>query len=613
MVNIQEKLDSILMAVEKPARYQGNEWNSHKKDLTGAHLIVALAFPDVYEVGMSHLGLRILYGLLNQQEGVAAERVYAPWPDMEDKMRQEGLPLFTLESLLPLGQVDILGFTLQYQLSYTNILNMLDLGNVPLQSADRNREDPLVIAGGPDVFNPEPLSPFIDLFVLGEGEEVILEIVQAYRLWKGQEGCSRKDLLRRAAGIPGVYVPSLYQDYYDNQGNFLETIPLEKDVPPVVEKRVVANLEEAFFPVEWIVPYLAIIHDRIVLEIFRGCTQGCRFCQAGMQGRPVRERSPEKIRELACQSIDLTGYEEISLASLSSSDYSSIEFLLESIQEILEQKGVRVTLPSLRLDSFSVQLARGIQKKKKSSLTFAPEAGSQRLRDVINKKVREEDLQETLKEAFREGWNQVKLYFIIGLPTEEWEDMEAIVSLARRVEVLFKRVVPDKKRWDRFKVTVSTSTFVPKAHTPFQWEPQVPLEEILQKQKFLKEKIRGRHLVYNWHQPGSSLLEAALSRGDRRTAWAVYQAWKLGCRFDGWSDHFDLSRWREAFQEAGLSLEYYANRELSPGENLPWGHLSCGVTPGFLKEQRELSREGAITPDCREGPCARCGACRKGV
>ena len=610
MQSIREKVMNILLEVEKPARYIGNEWNTVKKDLARVDIKVALAFPEVYDLGMSHLGFKILYGLLNQQEDIAAERVYAPWFDMEAKMRDQGISLFSLESFLSVKDFDFLGFTFQYELTYTNILNMLDLGGIPLNSEDRYSEDPFVIAGGPSAFNPEPMAEFIDFYVLGDGEEVILEIMDKYREWKGQEDKSRKSFLKMVAELPGVYVPSFYQDYYDTGGNFEKLAPLDAGTSQVIKKRMVPSLDEVFYPVKsWIVPYLDIVHDRVMLEIFRGCTRGCRFCQAGILYRPVRERSPEKLKELACQIIDETGYEEISLTSLSSSDYSNIQPLIRELQSALKDKGVRVTLPSLRVDSFSVQLAKIIQKLKKSSLTFAPEAGTQRLRDVINKNVSEENLMSTAGEAFREGWNHIKLYFMIGLPTETDEDLEGIVNTVKKIVGQFKNTVVEKERKGRLKITISTSTFVPKPHTPFQWEPQISLEEMKRKQRYLRDKLRGRNMTYNWHNPEASFLEAVISRGDRRLSKVIYKAWEKGCRFDGWDNYLRFDRWQEAFKNVGLEPESYANRKVSLEANLPWDHINTGVSKKFLTKQYKLSLEGKTTSDCRDQCCLGCGVC----
>lgn len=609
MKSLREKVMKILPEVEKPARYTGGEWNTVSKDLSQVKIKFALAFPEVYEVGMSHLGSRILYGLLNEIEDTAVERVYAPWPDMEEKMRSFGIPLFSLESFQPVKDFDFLGFTFQYELTFTNILNMLDLAGIPLKSEERKTGDPFVIAGGPSAFNPETMSLFIDFFVLGDGEEVILEIMQTYREWLS-EGCSdRESFLKKAASIQGVYVPSFYRDFYNEQGEFIKLEPVIQEVPPVVKKRLVKNLNQAYYPKSWIVPYLKIVHDRVMLEIFRGCTRGCRFCQAGILYRPVRERTPEKLKKLAGEIIDRTGYEEISLTSLSSADYSNIQSLILTLQEHFEQEGINISLPSLRVDSFSVGLAKKFKRQKKSGLTFAPEAGTQRLRDVINKNISDEDLFTAVKEAFQAGWNQIKLYFMIGLPTERDEDLDGIINLAYRVLEIFKEAVEDKKRRNRLKVTVSASTFVPKPHTPFQWEPQISLEEIKRKQNYLRERLRGKNLTFDWHEPRASFLEAALSRGDRRISEVIFKAWELGCKFDGWGEKLNFEKWQKAFSLTGLQPEKYANQKLNLGSNLPWDHISTGVTKKFLITEYQYSREGIITVDCRDQRCIDCGVC----
>jgi len=605
----RKKLHEVLPQVEKPARYIGGEWNSSKGSQSEASIKIALAFPEVYEVGMSHLGLRILYGLLNQRKGTTAERVYAPWPDMEEKMRQEGLPLFSLESVTPIKEFDILGFTFQYELTYTNILNMLNLSGIPIKSEERTLEHPFVIAGGPTAFNPEPMSAFIDFFVLGDGEEVIIEVLDLYEQWNQEKEKSRQGFLMKVAEVPGIYVPSFYKSRYSPEGDFLETVPLMEVAPPIVTRRVVQDLNEAYFPVQWMVPYIRIVHDRIMLELFRGCTRGCRFCQAGVLYRPRRERTPEKLKDLCFQAVDHSGYDEVSLSSLSSSDYSGVEHLIEELQQQLQPRGVKVMLPSLRVDSFSVRLAQTLQEVKKSGLTFAPEAGTQRLRDIINKNVTEEDLLNTVTEAFKAGWNSIKLYFMIGLPSEKDEDLEGIVQLAKKVVQRFKETVEEKNRAGRLSITVSTSTFVPKPHTPFQWEPQISMEEVKRKQKFLKEKLKGRNLSYSWHEPEASLIEAVICRGDRRISEVIFKAWQMGCKFDSWSEKLEYQKWMQSFSLCGLNPETFACRRIDTEEALPWDHIHTGVTKKFLIREYERSMEGRTTPDCRENHCQGCGIC----
>ncbi|MDO9574508.1 MAG: TIGR03960 family B12-binding radical SAM protein, partial [Candidatus Contubernalis sp.] len=493
--------------------------------------------------------------------------------------------------------------------TYTNVLNMLNLAGVPIKSKDRSLDDPFVIAGGPTAFNPEPMSAFIDFFVLGDGEEVILEVLDLYEQWKDAEDKTRQGFLKKVMEIPGIYVPSFYEDFYSPEGSFTKIVPLDKNVPPVVKRRIVQDLNEAFFPVHWMVPYINIVHDRVMLELFRGCTRGCRFCQAGVLYRPRRERTPEKLAEICFKAVEHSGYDEISLSSLSSSDYSGVESLIEKLQVNLKPQGVTLSLPSLRIDSFSVQLAQNLQELKRSGLTFAPEAGTQRLRDVINKNVTEEDLLNTVTEAYQAGWNSIKLYFMIGLPTEQDEDLEGIVVMAKKVVQRFRETVEEKGRWGRLKITVSTSTFVPKPHTPYQWEPQISLEEIKRKQAFFKEKLRGRNLAYSWHEPEASFLEAVICRGDRRISEVIYKAWQMGCKFDSWWEKLDFEKWKEAFSLCGLSPESFANQSFDPQEVLPWDHIDTGVSRKYLLKEYKLSREGRTTPDCRENRCQGCGVC----
>lgn len=590
----KDRLYEMLLEVSKPTRYTGGEVNSISKDWDEIALKVGLIFPDVYEVGMSHLGLKILYHLLNGEKDILAERIYAPWPDMEGVMRRKEVPLFSLESRRWVKDFSLLGFTLQYELSYSNILNLLSLSQIPLLGEERGEGFPLIMAGGPNAFNPEPLAPFMDFFVLGEGEEVILEITDLFLLWQ-EEGGGKGAFLQDVCKIPGVYVPSLY--------------PVHRGVYPQVpgdgiKKRVVKDLEGAFYPRRFIVPYMDIVHDRIILEIARGCSRGCRFCQAGMIYRPVRERSLETLKENACSLLQHTGYEEISLASLSSSDYSHIKALTTSLVDEFSPLGVGISLPSLRLDSFSISLARQVQRVRKTGLTFAPEAGSHRLRTVINKGIDEEDLLQSTQSAYRLGWKSLKLYFLQGLPTEKEEDLEAIVELAQKVHSLGK-----KEARGGVKLTVSLANFVPKAHTPFQWAPFFSPARLEEGIAFLKGRIsslKGR-IAFNWHHPGMSLLEAVLARGDRRLAPVLLKAHHLGARFDGWTEHFQLSRYQEAFQSQGLDLEDEAMGEIPLTAELPWDHIHSGVKKEFLVREWQRAKQGKETPDCRNHSCQGCG------
>ncbi|MGM0501038.1 MAG: TIGR03960 family B12-binding radical SAM protein [Bacillota bacterium] len=604
-MKIEDKLQEILAQVENPTRYMGQEVNSIQKDLTDIDVKVALAFPDVYEVGMSHLGIKILYHLLNNRADVAAERIYAPWQDMEEKMRAEDIPLFTLENKKAVNEFDIIGFTLQYELSYTNILNMLDLANLPLRSCERDANDPLIIAGGPCAFNPEPLAPFIDLVVLGEAEAAIEEIVDIYSQWKNSEG-SKEDLLKNLATIKGVYIPSFYDFEYNEQGAVVD-LTVKNDIPKQVQKRVVKDLDSSFYPEKFIVPYMDIVHDRVNLEIARGCTSGCRFCQAGMIYRPVRERSHQRVKDLAAKLIANTGYEEISLTSLSSGDYTGIEELATDLVEEYEADKISLALPSMRVDSFSVDLAQELQKIRKTGLTFAPEAGTQRLRNVINKGIAEEDIITAVTDAFESGWRRVKLYFMIGLPTETKEDLQGIVDLATKIADLGDeiRLNSDDKR--RVSVNVSVSTFVPKPHTPFQWSNFNTLTEIEDKLQYLKDNLQNKDLSLDWNEPTLSLLESVFARGDRRTADLLEQAWQLGARFDGWREFFNYQLWQQAAAEINFSLEEYAYRDFDLESRLPWGHFLVGVKKDYLLGEYNKALNEKRTTDCRYESCSGCG------
>lgn len=603
MIDI-EKFDRVLKRVEKPARYIGMEKNSIKKDLSKVKVKFAFAFPDIYEVGMSHLGLHILYNLLNNEEDIACERVFAPWFDMEKEMKKEGIPLYTLENKEPVSSFDFIGFTLQYEMSYTNIINMLYLGGIPILSKDRKDTDPFIIAGGPCVYNPEPIADIIDFFVIGEGEEVILEILEKYKDFKNT-GDSRSNFLKEVSKIQGVYVPELYQIYYKEDGTIDKMEPKIKGVPRTIKKRIIKDLDKVYFPNKLIVPYIEIVHDRIPLEIFRGCTRGCRFCQAGMIYRPVREKSPHRILELAEKLVESTGYEDISLTSLSSCDYSELQLLVSKLMDRYKEERVGVSLPSLRLDSFSMEIIKEIEKVRKTGLTFALEAGSQRLRDVINKGITEEDLNTAIPYAFSEGWSTIKLYFMIGLPTETDEDVLGIKDLGYKVKDMFFSQPKDKRKGN-LKITVSTSCFVPKPFTPFQWVGQDDYEEFNRKIDLLKNNIKDKKIAYNYHNPKLSYLEAILARGDRKLSKVLIKAWEKGCKFDGWSEKFDFDKWMEAFKETGIEGDFYALRERSTEEILPWDFINIGVTKKYLIKEYENAKQEQLTRDCRLG-CTGCG------
>jgi len=600
--NYGKELDRLLARVQKPARYSGGEWNSVSKDWEGTEIKIAFAFPDVYEVGMSHLGLQILYNTVNRRTDTLMERVFAPWGDMEDLLRQSRIPLLSLESQRPLGDFDILAFTLQYEMSFTNILNILDLAGIPLRSSDRLSGFPLVIAGGPCAFNPEPMAEFIDVFAIGEGEELFHDIINVYKSVRSR---GKDQLLRELAMIQGIYVPGLYQVSYNSDGSVLEVSPRE-GAPVRVSKRVVQDYDRVTFPENPIVPNTSVVHDRIMLEVLRGCTRGCRFCQAGALYRPVREKSPETLIRQAELLVKNTGYDEISLTSLSSADYTGIGPLVRGLLDSMDNLGVGVSLPSLRVDAFSVDLARELQRVRRSSLTFAPEAGTQRLRDVINKGVTEKDLIEAVSAAFGAGWQAVKLYFMIGLPTETREDLDGIASLAGLV---LKKGEELRVKRGRLKVTVSVSSFVPKSHTPFQWEPQNTIEELREKQMYLKSLIRDKRISLKWHDPEVSFLEGVIARGDRRLSATLEKAWKLGCRFDGWSECFNFRKWMTAFGDTGMDPRWYAHRRYQYDDRLPWGHVEAGVSRKFLVREHKKAMEASSTPDCRAGRCPGCGVC----
>lgn len=600
----KEQLENILNKVEKPARYIGNEQNIVIKNITEDTIRFAFAFPDVYEVGMSHLGMHILYNLLNSKDDIYCERVFAPWTDMEEEMRKNNILLYALESKDPIKDFDFVGFTLQYEMSYTNIVNMINLGGIPILSKDRTKLHPFVIAGGPCAYNPEPLAEIVDFFVIGEGEEVTLEIIEAYKQWR-KSGGERRDYLEMVAQIEGVYVPEFYTVEYNEDGTIKTFSPIDSKYPAKIKKRIIKNLDESFFPEKIIVPYIETVHDRVMLEIFRGCTRGCRFCQAGIIYRPVRERSIDTLLDYAQKLIEATGHEEISLSSLSTSDYSQILELVNKLIEEYKDKKVGLSLPSLRLDSFPLEIIEEIQKVRKTGLTFAPEAGTQRLRDVINKGITEEDLIESTEKAFSLGWSTVKLYFMIGLPTETLEDVMGIKNLAYKVKDIFFKM-PKEQRKGNLNITVSTSCFVPKPFTPFQWYPQDSIETFNEKISLLKRSIKDNKITYNHHDSRLSYLEAVLARGDRRLSSVLIKAWEKGCKFDGWADKFLFEKWMEAFEETGIDASFYANRERSYDEVLPWDFIDVGVSKKYLINENEKAKKGELTRDCRKG-CTGCG------
>ena len=586
-----------LLSVEKPARYMGGEMGCVIKENPEVRFV--LAFPDVYEVGISNLGFQILYGILNQPDWLAAERAYSPWPDMEDILRSSGEPLTTLESGTPLGSVDILGFTLQYELSYTNILNMLELANIPVLAVDRAEGWPLVLGGGPCACNPEPLADFFDAFLLGDGEAAVVEIAEAVREAKA-DGWSKGALLERLAMIPGVYVPSFFAVDYAADGRIAGLRPLRPGYGKV-RRRIEPDLEHLPFPTEPVVPFLKAVHDRVSMEVARGCTRGCRFCQAGYIYRPVRERSPERILELIDQTLSNTGYDEVSLLSLSTGDYGCLSPLLKELMARYAESKVAVSLPSLRVGSLSLELVEEIRRVRKTGFTLAPEAGSERLRQVINKGISEEDLIRNAGEIYGCGWRLIKLYFMIGLPTETMEDVQGIADLARKVK-------NEGRRSGGGEVNASVSSFVPKAHTPFQWEPQISYEEILEKQEFLRNELRRRKLNFKWQDAPLTVMEGVFARGDRRLGAVLLEARRLGCRFDGWGDHFSFGKWQQAFAAIGIDPRFYhRRRELD--EILPWDHLDAGLSKEFLLREREAAFAGAYIADCRTGKCSRCGVC----
>ena len=597
--------DDILCKVEKPSRYVGGELNQVIKNPENVNIRFAFCFPDVYEVGMSHLGTRILYHTINERKNTYCERVFAPWPDMETLMRKSDIKLFTLETKTPLDQFDMLGFTLQYEMSYTNILNMLDMSGITIRASERGEDEPIIMAGGPCAYNPEPLYDIVDFFEIGEGEEMMDDVLEVYAKHKANGKANKKEFLREISHIGGIYVPSLYDVSYNEDGTIREFTPKYEDVPAKVKKRIVNNFDKVSFPDEMIVPYTDIVHDRVVLETARGCTNGCRFCQAGMIYRPVREKTTNTLIEQARKALKATGYDEVSLASLSICDYSNIQNLISSLVLEHEADKVGIALPSIRVDAFSVDLIKEIQKVRKTGLTFAPEAGSQRMRDIINKGLTEERILEAAKSAFESGWSTIKLYFILGLPYETTEDAAGIGELAEKMaDVYFG--IPKDVRNKGLKITVSTSILVPKPFTPFQWAPMARPEIVDERIKAVRGAIKSRSIVYNYHEQETSFMEAVFARGDRRTCDVLIKAFEKGAKFDGWSEYFNMEIWNEAMEECNLDSEFYVYREREYDEILPWDFIDIGVNRKYMERENEKAKKAELTKNCLEG-CTGCG------
>lgn len=615
--NFMRKLalsDEILLKISQPARYIGGEVNMVKKDPSKVAVRFAMCFPDVYEIGMSHLGIQILYDMFNRRDDVYCERVYSPWMDLDPIMREQKIPLFAVESQDPIKKFDFLGITIQYEMCYTNILQVLELSQIPLHAEDRTEEDPIVIGGGPCTYNPEPIAPFFDLFYMGEGEVVYFDLIDRYKEIKARGG-SRQEFLEMAAQIPGIYVPAFYDVSYKEDGTIEAMTPNNPHAPQTVSKQLVMDMSDTWYPEKPVVPYLRATQDRVVLEIMRGCIRGCRFCQAGMVYRPVRERSLEELKRLARTMLKSTGHEEISLSSLSSSDYTKLEGIVNFLIDEFDGKGVNVSLPSLRIDAFSLDVMSKVQDVKKSSLTFAPEAGSQRLRNVINKGLTEENILNGSAEAFKGGWNRVKLYFMLGLPTETVEDMQGIAELSEKVAEVYYDTVPKEQRHGKVQVTASTSFFVPKPFTPFQWAPMCTKEQFLERASIvnhrMKEMLNKKSLRYNWHEADVTVLEGVLARGDRRVAAVIEEAYRQGAIYDSWSEYFNNDIWMKAFETCGVDIDFYTTRERSLDEVFPWDFIDAGVTKDFLKREWANAQAETVTPNCRMR-CSGCGVRKYG-
>ena len=605
--------DEILLTIDQPARYIGGELNMVEKDPASVDIRFAMCFPDVYEIGMSHLGIQILYDMFNRREDVYCERVYSPWPDLHKIMKEQHIPLFALESQQPVKNFDFLGITIQYEMCYTNILQILDLSQIPLHADERGEDMPIVIGGGPCTYNPEPIAEFFDLFYIGEGEISYDALFALYKQCK-RDGVKRTDFLRRAAQIPGIYVPSMYEVTYGSDGCLKSFTPKYEDIPSKVEKQLVMDMDDAPYPNKPLVPFIKATQDRVVLEVQRGCIRGCRFCQAGMIYRPTREKDVEQLKKYAYEMLKSTGHEEISLSSLSTSDYSQLEELVNFLIDNFHDKGVNISLPSLRIDAFSLDVMGKVQDIKKSSLTFAPEAGSQRMRDVINKGLTKDIILEGAGQAFEGGWQKVKLYFMLGLPTETTEDMQAIAELANDIAVRYYEI-PKEKRNGKCQITISTSFFVPKPFTPLQWATMCTADEYLGKAKVVNEAVKNqlnrKSIRYNWHEADVTVLEGVFARGDRRVAAAIERAYEKGALFDAWSEYFNNERWLEAFAETGVDISFYTLRPRELDELFPWDFIDAGVTKEFLQREWKRACEGTVTPNCRMN-CSGCGARRYG-